>query len=192
MLALTCQLGRIPGLRRDPLLPIIAADLEGNTRHDPAPNRAGTGSECRFTASDGLELAGTYFQARTTRRLGVVVFCHEFLGDRWNASADCDGFKRSFDIFSFDFRNHGESEVEPGLRRLQWVSDRELTDLRAALDYLRTRPDRDPAGVGLFGVSRGGGTALCLAAKDPSVWAVATNGGVPNPWDDGRLYPAMG
>ena len=52
-------------------------------------------------------------------------------------------------------------------------------DLRAALAYLRTRPDRDPAGVGLFGVSRGGGTALVVAASDPAVWGVATDGAFP-------------
>ena len=50
-----------------------------------------------------------------------------------------------FDLFSFDFRNHGESAAEAGLIQLQWLSDRELTDLRAALAYLRTRPDADPA-----------------------------------------------
>ena len=41
------------------------------------------------------------------------------------------------------------------------------------------RPDRDPAGVALFGLSRGGGTALCVAAEDPTVWAVATDGAFP-------------
>ena len=37
----------------------------------------------------------------------------------------------------------------------------------AALAYLRSRPDHDPAGFGLFGVSRGGGTALVVAAAEP-------------------------
>ena len=38
---------------------------------------------------------------------------------------------------------------------------------------------RDPAGFGLFGVSRGGSVALCVAADDPAVWAVATDGAFP-------------
>jgi pimeloyl-ACP methyl ester carboxylesterase len=84
-----------------------------------------------------------------------------------------------FDLFAFDFRNHGDSQSEPGFNPLHWVTDRELTDLRAALDYLRSRPDADPAGVALFGVSRGGGAALCVAAADPTVWAVATDGAFP-------------
>jgi uncharacterized protein len=142
---------------------------------DPEP-----GEHVRFSTRDGLELAGTYFRARAARRLGVVVFCHEFLGDRWSASAYADGLReQGFDLFSFDFRNHGESDEEVGLKKLQWVSDRELADLRAALSYLRSRPDCDPAGFALFGVSRGGGAALCVAADDPSVWAVATDGAFP-------------
>ena len=54
-----------------------------------------------------------------------------------------------------------------------------MRDLRAALAYLRSRPDRDPAGFGLFGVSRGGGTALVVAADDPGVWGVVTDGAFP-------------
>ncbi len=33
--------------------------------------------------------------------------------------------------------------------------------------------------MALFGVSRGGGVSLCLAAEDPTVWAVATDGAFP-------------
>jgi pimeloyl-ACP methyl ester carboxylesterase len=83
---------------------------------------------------------------------------------------------QGFDLFSFDFRNHGNSESEPKYSPLQWVSNHELLDLRGALTYLRTRPDHDPAGFGLFGVSRGGGTALCVGGKDPGVWGVITDG----------------
>ena len=36
----------------------------------------------------------------------------------------------------------------PSYLPMQWVSDLELVDLQAAIDYLRSRPDRDPAGVG--------------------------------------------
>jgi pimeloyl-ACP methyl ester carboxylesterase len=138
------------------------------------------GEEVRFRTADGFELAGTYFPALTDNRTGVIVFCPEFLGDRWSALPYAEGLREAgFDLFTFDFRNHGESQTDPSYSPLQWVSDRELVDLRAALDYLRGRPDRDPAGVGLFGVSRGGGTALVAAASDPTIWAVATDGAFP-------------
>lgn len=131
----------------------------------------------KFSTRDGLTLAGTYFKTTAPRRLGIVVFSHEFLGDRWSCLAYAGHLRAAgFDLFSFDFRNHGQSDSEPNYNPLQWVSNHELFDLRGALAYLRTRPDYDPAGVGLFGVSRGGGSAICVAAKDPGVWGVVTDG----------------
>ncbi len=82
-------------------------------------------------------------------------------------------------MFAFDFRNHGTSDRDPSYNPLQWTSDREVADLRGALRYLRSRPDHDPAGFGLFGVSRGGTTALIAAADEPDVWGVVTDGAFP-------------
>ncbi len=112
--------------------------------------------------------------------MGVLVYCHEFLSDRWSYLPYIDHLRDvGYDIFSFDFRNHGESESQPDYEPLQWVSDREVRDLRGALRYLRSRPDRDPAGFGLFGVSRGGTAALFAAADEPDVWGVITDGAFP-------------
>ena len=147
------------------------------------PLRAGPfegGEDVRFSTADGLELVGTYWKARSEGRAGVMVFCHEYLGDRWSAMPYAEQLlDRGFDLFSFDFRNHGQSSSDPDYAPLQWVTDHELNDLRAALAYLRSRDDADPAGVGLFGVSRGGGTALCVAGHDPRVWGVVTDGAFP-------------
>lgn len=136
--------------------------------------------EVRFQTADGFELAGTYLHTGRSRRLGVVLFCPEYLGDRWSALSYGAGLReRGFDLFTFDFRNHGGSDADPDYEPLQWVSDLELVDLRAAVSYLRSRPDADPAGLALFGVSRGGGSALCITAEDPAIWAVATDGAFP-------------
>jgi fermentation-respiration switch protein FrsA (DUF1100 family) len=139
-----------------------------------------SGEEVRFETHDGLQLAGTYYSTCNDLRKGVVVFCHEFLADRHTAHQYV-GYLRAegFDLFTFDFRNHGDSQSEPGLKPIHWVTDRELTDLRAALRYVRSRPDFDLAGLGLFGVSRGGGAALFLTAEEPGIWAVGTDGAFP-------------
>ena len=71
------------------------------------------------------------------------------------------------------------SRSEAGYAPIHWASDREINDLRAALAYLRSRPDRDPAGFGLFGVSRGGTTALLVAPVEVDVWGVITDGAFP-------------
>jgi uncharacterized protein len=138
------------------------------------------GEDARFRTSDGLELSGTYFHARTRSRVGVLVFCHEYLSDRWSFKPYLNSLRMlGYDVFTFDFRNHGASDVDPSYRPLQWVTDHEVRDLQAALGYLRSRPDTDPAGVGLFGVSRGGSTALLVAAQDAGVWGVITDGAFP-------------
>ncbi len=146
-------------------------------RGEPDPG----GEEVRFPTSDGLELAGTYYRTSAGTRRGVLVFCHEYLGDRHSAYEYVGSLRRDgFDLFAFDCRNHGDSQGEPGYQIIQWVSDREVTDLRGALEYLRSREDADPAGVALFGVSRGGGTVLCVASQEPRVWAVVTDGAFPS------------
>lgn len=138
------------------------------------------GESVTFPTEDGLELAGTYLEARTPFRVGVLVFCHEYLSDRWSSFPYVDGLRdQGFDIFTFDFRNHGQSPKDPVYAPLQWVTEHEVLDLQAALTYLRSRPDADPAGFGLFGVSRGGGTSLCVMAKDPNIWGVVTDGAFP-------------
>ena len=143
-------------------------------------NPVDEGEEAHFRTRDGLGLVGTYLKARTLKRSGVMVFCHEYLSDRWSVLPYADHLRDlGFDLFSFDFRNHGRSESDPAYNPLQWVTDHEVADLDAALTYLRSRPDADRAGVGLFGISRGGGTALCVAERDPRVWGVISDGAFP-------------
>ena len=57
--------------------------------------------------------------------------------------------------------------ADPGYKPLQWVTDHEVARPPGGLAYLRSRPDPDPAGFGLFGVSRGGGTALVRRGRRP-------------------------
>jgi pimeloyl-ACP methyl ester carboxylesterase len=162
--------------------PIIGRIFEDPPIFRPLRIEPETGGEdVRFATADGLTLEGTYFPTRTERRVGVILFCHEFLSDRWSFRPYTEELREiGFDLFTFDFRNHGGSETDARyIKPLQWVSDLEVKDVVAAVDYLKSRPDRDPAGIGMFGISRGGGAALCVAADDPAAWAVVTDGAFP-------------
>ena len=133
--------------------------------------------EVEFQTPEGLTLRGSYLAAAGGKPKGVVVFCHEFLSDRWSGVAYCECLQQNgFDIFAFDFRSHGESDKDPAYTPRHWVTNYELDDLDAALAYLRTRPASNGLPIGLFGISRGGGVAIALAARDRSICCVLTDG----------------
>ncbi|MCI0461542.1 MAG: alpha/beta fold hydrolase [Gemmataceae bacterium] len=131
----------------------------------------------RFRTADGLSLCGSYLKALTPQRKGVILFGLEFGSNRWAAGPYCEFLRRDgFDVFTFESRCQGESDAQPGYDPLQWVTDYEVQDFRAALEYLRSRGDADPKGVGLFGISKGGSAGLLTAAKDPYVRCFVTDG----------------
>ena len=69
------------------------------------------GEPVDFTTEDGLRLSGSYFPRRSRERTGLLVFCHEYLSDRWGCLPYLDHLRDGgYDLFSFDFRNHGTSE----------------------------------------------------------------------------------
>jgi fermentation-respiration switch protein FrsA (DUF1100 family) len=132
--------------------------------------------DVRFPARDGRKLAGCYLHARCPRR-GVVLFGLEFGSNRWACVPYCEVLlENGYDVFAFESCGQGDSDPRPGYEPLQWVTDFEVGDTRAALEYLKGRPDADPRGVGFFGISKGAGAGLLAAADDSWVRCCATDG----------------
>jgi alpha-beta hydrolase superfamily lysophospholipase len=138
------------------------------------------GEVVRFRSFDGVSLRGMHLA--TPRRdacKGTIVFCHEFKSDMYS----CARYTRplieaGFDVFTFDFRGHGDSSCTPEYRPLQWPSDKEVGDVLGACAYVQSvlqAEGRSPK-IGLFGISRGAGVALLAAANDPNVKAVVCDG----------------
>ncbi len=141
-------------------------------RGQPLPDA----EEVRFPTSDGLMLCGCYLRAKGQRR-GVILFGLEFGSNRWGCRSYCDHLvENGFDVFAFETRNQGDSDAMPGYEPLQWVTTYEVRDTQAALAYLKSRPDADPCGVGFFGISKGGGAGLIVAAQDPYIRCCVTDG----------------
>jgi fermentation-respiration switch protein FrsA (DUF1100 family) len=63
-------------------------------------------------------------------------------------------------VFIFDYQGYGLSEGQPS-------EENTYADARAALAYLRARPDVDPGRVVYFGKSLGGAVAVQLATEEP-------------------------
>jgi pimeloyl-ACP methyl ester carboxylesterase len=132
--------------------------------------------DVRFPTGDGYTLRGCYLSARGPRR-GVILFGLEFGSNRWASVQYCSRLREAgYDVFAFEPRNQGESDRDDSYHPLQWVTDRDLADMHAAVDYLKSRPDAPAGGVGILGVSKGGSVGLLVAADDPWVRCVATDG----------------
>ena len=138
----------------------------------PVPNA----EEIALTTPDGLTLQACYI--RTTKpRKGVILFGLEFGSNRWACVPYCEFLLREgYDIFTFEMRGQGTSPAQKGYEPLQWVTEFELIDFRTGLDYLKNRADRDPRGIGLFGLSKGGSAGLMIAAHDDFVRCAVVDG----------------
>jgi len=142
-------------------------------RGQPSPHA----EDVRFPTTDGLTLRGCYQRTSSPVRCGVVLFGPEFGSNRWSFAQYCEPLLASgYDIFSFEFRNQGESDTLDGYEPMQWVTEYELQDMRSAVAYLKSRGDADPNGIGIFGLSRGGSAGLALAAEDAWIRCIATDG----------------
>lgn len=133
--------------------------------------------DVRIPTVEGRTLRGCYLKTPFATRKGVILFGLEFGSNRWSSQSYCEKLLADgYDVFAYEPRNQGDSDKDANYEPLQWVTDRDLADARAALKYLHARPDADPYGVGLFGISKGGSLGLLLAAEDRRVRCVATDG----------------
>jgi len=132
--------------------------------------------EVAFVTPAGFRLRGCYLRGLGERR-GVILFGLEFGSNRWSSVQYCEKLRDAgYDVFAYEPRNQGESDRDASYDPLQWITDRDLDDARAAVAYLKSRPDADSRGLGIFGISKGGGLAMLLAAEDPSIRCVVTDG----------------
>jgi len=132
--------------------------------------------ELALQTADGLTLQGCYLKT-TKPRKGVVLFGLEFGSNRWACLPYCEFLRDAgYDIFTFEMRGQGKSPAQAGYEPLQWVTEFEVIDFETAIAYLKGRPDRDPRGIGLFGLSKGGSAGLAVAAHDDFIRCFVVDG----------------
>ena len=79
--------------------------------------------------------------------------------------------RHGYGVLLFDRRGEGESEGDPNA--FGWDGER---DLRAAVAFLRTRPDVDPERIGGIGLSVGGEMIIQAAAESDGFKAIVSEG----------------
>jgi len=96
------------------------------------------GEMIRFRSFDGTSLRGMHLHPKNPNEYkGTILFCHEYGADMFS----CARYARplieaGFDVFTFDYRGHGDSSNRSRYKPLQWPSDKEQQDTLGALAYV--------------------------------------------------------
>jgi len=131
-------------------------------------------------AADGITLVGDLrVPSAPAGRVPALVFTGPFTGVRDQVTGlYADRLAAAgYVTLAFDHRGFGESQGEP---RRHEDPQGKLADLRAAVSFLRARPEVDPERIGAVGICLGGGYALKFAAFDPRVKVFAGIAGAYN------------
>lgn len=130
--------------------------------------------------SHGVRLSGWHYPANGevwAKDAGrpCVVMAHGFGATR---DAGLTPFAERFqaagaDVVIFDYRGFGTSDGEP---RQRVDHRRHREDYRAAVQHVRTMPEIDADRVVLWGSSYSGGHVVAVAADDPKIAAVISQG----------------
>jgi uncharacterized protein len=121
--------------------------------------------DVRFTTGDGLELEGWYVPSRN----GAAVIA--FPGRNGPQKQTRMLARHGYGVLLFDRRGEGASEGEPN--SWGWGGGE---DIKAAIAFLKRRPDVEPGRIGGIGLSVGGELMLETAAETDDLAAVVSEG----------------
>jgi uncharacterized protein len=127
--------------------------------------------DAEFSAEGGVRLRGWLFVPDGPGPHPAITMAPGYAGVRDHA---LEPFARAFAEQGFvvllhDHRGFGASDGEPRHDIDPW---RQIADWQRAISYLESRPEVDPARIGLWGSSYAGGHAIVLGATDRRVRAV--------------------
>jgi uncharacterized protein len=131
----------------------------------PEPELGADFEEVAFTTDDGLRLHGWYVPSKN--RSAVIAFP----GRKGPQRPARMLVRHGYGVLLFDRRGEGDSEGDPNA--VGWDGDR---DIKAAIAFLRGRPDVDRDRIGGFGLSVGGELMLETAAETDALKAVISDG----------------
>lgn len=160
----------IAGAAFVPAFMVVMAGLGYVTTHAgravvPADRLGVAHEDVSFTTADGLELRGWYIPSRN----GAAII--SFPGRNGSQKQARLLARHGYGVLLFDRRGEGESEGEPN--SWGWGGD---ADVKAAIDYLQSRPDVDDDRIGGIGLSVGGEMMIETAAETDELAAVVSDG----------------
>jgi uncharacterized protein len=148
------------------------ARARGQWGTDEPPD--GTFEDVSFACSQNVvRLSGWFFKANNTgsEPAPAVVLCHGIGTGRRECLPMALRFAAAgYNVLCFDFRAHGMSDGQFSSAGLH-----ETNDVLGAVQYLKQRPEVDPARIGVLGFSMGAVATIQAAAQCPDIAAVVAD-----------------
>jgi uncharacterized protein len=125
--------------------------------------------ELLFASPDGIPLSGWFIPGEAGSEATVIV-CHGWGANKSDVLPSTAFLRRrgGYNLFYFDFRNHGDSGGNKSS-----LTTMEVRDLESAVAHLRKEKPAAARRIGVYGMSMGGAVALTTTARRPEIQAVA-------------------
>jgi fermentation-respiration switch protein FrsA (DUF1100 family) len=137
---------------------------------DVAPYFMPAYDKVRFPSRQaGINLAGWYVPGKPGGP--VIILTHGLNGCKCDPNVlTVAGMlhRNGFNVFMYDMREHGESDIEDGRAA---IGNEEYQDLLGAWDWLVTEKGYDHKRIGVYGESLGAGTTLIAFGQEPRLAA---------------------
>ncbi|MFH2069293.1 MAG: alpha/beta fold hydrolase [Candidatus Omnitrophota bacterium] len=126
-----------------------------------------------FQTRDGKTLKGWFIPSEKAQ--GTIICCHGYPANKSDILPVVSFLSPEFNLLLFDFRAHGESG---GF--VTTFGAKEIWDLEAAVDYLKSEASAGTKPVGVWGYSLGGAVAILTAAGNPEIKAIVSDSAFAN------------
>src|ERR1700744_3966255 len=141
-----------------------------------------------FKTADRVTLRGWFYTSDSASgKAPCLVMCHGFTALK---EMDLDAFAEYFvsklpiSVLVYDNRGFGDSDTAPGEPRFEIIPMIQCSDISDAITYAASRPEVDPARIGIWGSSYSGGHVLYVGAADRRVKAVLSQVPCVSGWDN--------
>lgn len=130
----------------------------------------------QIQTADGTMLQGSLINGQRPDARGLVLFLPELRGNHWMAKRYCAALiNHGYAVLAVDFRSQGESGATPDYSPIHWITEFEMADVDAMLQFIDSRPSLRTLPLLTFGVSRGGVAALIAACRYPRIRGVVAD-----------------
>lgn len=165
---------------RDRAEKAAADEHADHTTTTAAPASTTTTAPAGTTVQFGNGASG-YLYAPTTggKKPGLIVIQEWWGVDDWIRQQADRYAQQGYVALAVDLYRGRSTKTQDEAHELMrgLPEDRAMSDLKAGIDHLSSRPDVDPQYIGVVGWCMGGGYALALATNDPRVKATVINYG---------------